>query len=96
MLRKVVLDGSRNSIVFCPTSGFFVAPEPARRHRCGKCAARRRYGLAVSVNVSDNLSRAAVNETIRNTEAVIRASSIPMLAGDLTSQTPAQQAQIND
>jgi diguanylate cyclase (GGDEF)-like protein/PAS domain S-box-containing protein len=52
--------------------------------------------VAVSVQVSDNLSRTAVNETIRNTEAVIRGFVDPMITGDLTSQTPAEQAQIND
>src|SRR5436305_2088333 len=52
--------------------------------------------FAVSVNVSDNLSRVAINEATRNTEAVISAFVDPMLGGSLTSQTPDQQAQIND
>ena len=51
--------------------------------------------LAVSVNVSDGLSRTAVNEAIRNTEAVITGLVDPMMNGSLTSQTPAQEAQIN-
>ena len=51
--------------------------------------------LAVSVNVSDNLSRTAVNEAIRNTEAVIKGFVDPMMAGSLTAQTPEQAAQIN-
>ncbi len=46
--------------------------------------------LAVSVNVSDNLSRTAVNEAIRNTEAVIRGVVDPMMGGSLTAQTPEQ------
>src|SRR4051794_27022910 len=52
--------------------------------------------LAVSANVSDNLSRVAINEATRNTEAVISAFVDPMLGGSLTAQSPAQQTQIND
>jgi diguanylate cyclase (GGDEF)-like protein/PAS domain S-box-containing protein len=51
--------------------------------------------LAVSTNVSDNLSRAAVNEATRNTEAVIRGFVDPMIGDTLSGQTPERQAEIN-
>jgi len=51
--------------------------------------------FAVSVNVADNVSRTAVNEAIRNTQAVITAFVEPTIGADLTTGTPAQQAQIN-
>ena len=51
--------------------------------------------FAVSVNVSDSLSRVAINEATRNTESVITGLVDPLLGSDLASQTPAQAAQIN-
>src|SRR4051812_3588587 len=51
--------------------------------------------FAVSVSVSDNLSRVAVNEAIRNTEAVIHGFVDPVVGTGLTGQTPDQQAAIN-
>jgi diguanylate cyclase (GGDEF)-like protein/PAS domain S-box-containing protein len=52
--------------------------------------------LAVSIIVSDNLARAATNEAVRNTEAVIRGFVDPTLgAGDLADRTPDQKQLIN-
>jgi diguanylate cyclase (GGDEF)-like protein/PAS domain S-box-containing protein len=51
--------------------------------------------FAVSVNVAENLSRAAVNETIRNTEAVIRGFVDPLVGDELVGADPAKAAAIN-
>ena len=52
--------------------------------------------VLVSINVSDHLQRAAVNEAVRTTEAVVRGYIDPSVAdGGLADPTPAQAAAID-
>src|SRR3954453_7225703 len=51
--------------------------------------------FAVSVSVSDNLSHASINETIRNTRAVVTGLMDPLVGSELTGKTEAEQAAIN-
>jgi diguanylate cyclase (GGDEF)-like protein/PAS domain S-box-containing protein len=52
--------------------------------------------LAVSVNVSDSVSRTAVDEAVRNTEAVVHGFVDPLFEdGQVTGRSAADQAAIN-
>jgi two-component system NarL family sensor kinase len=51
--------------------------------------------LLVSANVSDHLEKAAVNEAVRTTEAVVRGYVDPVVTPGLANPTGAQAASIN-
>ena len=52
--------------------------------------------LAVSANVSDHLARAAMDEAVASTEAVVRGFVDPMIGGELADLTSTQASAIDD